>query len=244
MNKIEGLFVSTAAFLALSSPAAAGWVTYSDFDTWIAQTELDAIIDFSSFELDYGKHVRLAASGSTAGVLLETFGTANKMQIVNPPRASPRFIAAGYGEMLAALGGRAGNYLQITPPGDVTALGFLIAGVHNPVQNFLVDLGGNQILELISTQIRPDWTFFGVRSSEPLGTIKLIKQSNHRADFAIVDNIMFGRAGMSGVEVAEVSASLYIVTGVLILGLARLFTGPETRKQNRYRKGAPQGPAS
>jgi hypothetical protein len=222
--------IVTYAFLMLAVfPAQASVLgTYTDRATWESVTSGRFDIDFESLGLAQGAYSGTAytnASGLTIGgvnFVGVDGGGGYVLYAVNPSTGDVQDF--GSATVLKGPYYRPGAYYQATMPAGVTSLGLDLMSIFPAGATFQILLDGIDLGVIISTQSRPDRTFFGVQTDLAFSQVRIVLSSGTVfTTQPLIDNFAYGTVlssgggGGGGDETVEIATLLYVGTGVVLL---------------------------
>lgn len=224
--------IASVSWLLHGLPATAAVIgTYSDRATWEGLTTGRTDIDFESVDLPLGYASYGTASGLTLGGLqfIGNSGSDYQLYVINPPDGAPEDFDSN--KLLRGPDFVANSFITVNLPANVTSFGLDLMTALPNAASFRIQLNGLDMGIVISTQARPNRTFFGFRTDTAITDLRFILDGTpNNNTFALIDNISYGMASISGgggggggdlSETPEATTMLYVVTGFGLLSWAR-----------------------
>ena len=236
--------IALAVFLALSLPAQASVLnTYTDRANFDNATSNRTLITFdgttpqSWVNAGYTNYYGLYSDA--AGLTLDGVNFVGnngsggyQLYTSNPsdPNASENY---GTGTVLKGPEYYPTSSLLITLPGATTAFGFDLGAMLPSVATFNLELVSLGVNYSVTTQLRPNLTFFGVTLDAPTTQIRLTTtQGTLYQTQLLLDNFAYGTAGAGAGqqgaqfggptgETPEVTTLLYVASGLGLLAWKR-----------------------
>jgi hypothetical protein len=119
----------------------------------------------------------------------------------------------------------AGSYLVAVLPAGITSFGLDLMSAYPAGASFRIELDGLDVGVIVTTQSRPNRTFFGVRTDTPFAQVKVIMDSGTLfTTYGLFDNVSYGLSSGGGGggpgpggETPEALTLLCVGSGLLLM---------------------------